>query len=90
MQIEEKKKGHKCKKEKLNPKIGLAKHGLNIKKVNKIKIPHFWFIFIRAYGLKREKEKKKKEEGRRKRMRSSGKETIVRMLVWILVWKFGT
>ena len=56
------------------------------KKVNKIKIPHFWLILVRAYGLKREKEKiRRDEEGRRKRMRSSGKETIVRMLVWILV-----
>ena len=66
-------------------KIGLAKHGLNIKKkkVNKIKIPHFWLILVRAYSLKREKEKiRRDEEGRRKRMRSSGKETIVRMLVW--------
>ena len=57
---------------------------LTLKKVKKIKIPHFWLILVRAYDLKREREKMRREEedGRRKRRRSSGKETIVRMLVW--------
>ena len=45
--------------------------------MNKIKIPHFLLILVRAYGLKREREKirreeeeegrRKKEEGRRKK-----------------------
>ena len=46
--------------------------------MNKIKIPHFWLILVRAYGLKREREKimmrissyqirKEEEEGRRKK-----------------------
>ena len=65
---------------------------LTLKKVNKIKMPHFWLILVRAYGLKREREKirREKEEGRRKKEKKEKfrygnylcKETIVRMLVW--------
>ena len=59
--------------------------------MNKIKIPHFWVILVRAYGLKREREKirREEEEGRRKKEKKKFryenylcKETIVMMLVW--------
>ena len=42
---------------------------LTFKKVNKIKIPIFWLILVRAYRLKREREKRRREEeeGRRKK-----------------------
>ena len=40
---------------------------LTLKKVNKIKIPHFWLILVRAYGLKREIEKIRIEEEEEKR-----------------------
>ena len=52
-------------------KIGLAKHDLNIKKVDKTKNLIFGLFWVRAYGLKREREKRRREEkeGRRKKRR---------------------
>ena len=59
--------------------------------MNKIKIPYFWLILVKAYGLKREREKirrrKRKKEGEKRRIQVWNtcldicKETIVRMLV---------
>ena len=42
---------------------------LTLKKGNKIKIPYFWLIMVKDYGLKREREKirREEEEGRRKK-----------------------
>ena len=56
------KMGKECKK-------GLAKHGLNIKKVDKTKNLIFCLVKVRAYGLKREREKKKRRRRRKKRRR---------------------
>ena len=80
-------------KKEIDPKIGLAKHGLNIKKVDKTKNIIFGFVKARALrrrreGERREEEKKKKEERKKRRRRKVRygnylfKETIVRMLVW--------
>ena len=76
---------------------------LTLKKLNKIKIPHFGLFWVRAYGLKREREKRIREEkeGRRKkeegkegrRKKEEGKEGEVqvwKLFVRILVWKFRT
>ena len=64
---------------------------LTLKKLNKIKIPHFGLFWVRGYGLKREREKirREEEEGRRKKEKKEKfrygnylcKETIVRILV---------
>ena len=81
------------KKKEIDLKIGLAKHGLNIKKVDKTTNLIFGFVKARALcrrkeGERREEEKKKKEERKKRRRRKARygnylcKETIVRMLVW--------
>ena len=69
-------------KEEIDPKIGLGKHGLNIKKVDKIKNLIFGFVKARALrrrrgGERREEEKKKKEERKKRRRRKARYGNIV-------------
>ena len=79
-------------------KNGLAKHGLNITKRNKIQIPHSWLIWVRAYGLKREREKRSREKEEEVRRKKKKKEKFRygtlfgTSFVWkfVLVWKFGS
>ena len=52
---------------------------LTLKKVKKIKIPHFWLILVRAYGLKREREKIRSEEEEGRRKKEEGKEGEVQV-----------
>ena len=54
-------------KEEIDPKIRLAKHGLNIKKVDKIK--NLIFGFVKARPLRRRREGERREEEKKKKKR---------------------
>ena len=54
-------------KKKIDPKIGLAKHGLNIKKWDKTKNLIFGFVKARALRRRREGERREEEGIRKKR-----------------------
>ena len=79
-------------KEEIDPKIGLAKHGLNVKNVDKTEILIFGFVKARALrrrreGERREEEKEKEEKKRKKEEGRKEEEKRRKTKVWNFVWK---